>query len=93
MRARCKVSHRRPGSKDTRNVGGTNLKRYYIWVYANKKRLNTTLLDNRLTDGGEVISLMRRPPLTPPERFLMLISVKVLVDLRTIVRLKGLGSF
>jgi hypothetical protein len=22
-------------------------------------------LDNRLTDGGEVVSLMRRPPLTP----------------------------
>jgi hypothetical protein len=24
-------------------------------------------LDNRLTDGGEVVSLMRRPPFTPHE--------------------------
>jgi hypothetical protein len=24
------------------------------------------LLDNRLTDGGKVISLTRRPPFTPP---------------------------
>jgi hypothetical protein len=24
-------------------------------------------LDNRLTDGGKVVSLMRRPPFTPQE--------------------------
>jgi hypothetical protein len=34
-------------------------------------------LDNRLTDGVEVVSLTRRPPsLYPPGRFLVLISVR-----------------
>jgi hypothetical protein len=33
-------------------------------------------LDNRLTDGGEVVSLTRRPPFTPRGRFLVLISVR-----------------
>jgi hypothetical protein len=32
-------------------------------------------LDTRITDGGEVFSLMRRPPFTPG-RFLVLISVR-----------------
>jgi hypothetical protein len=32
-------------------------------------------LDNRLTDGGNVVSLPRRPPFTPG-RFLVLISVR-----------------
>jgi hypothetical protein len=32
-------------------------------------------LDNRLTDGCEIFSLTRRPPL-PPGRFLVLISVR-----------------
>jgi hypothetical protein len=27
----------------------------------------TFSLDNRLTDGGKVVSLMRRPPFTPQE--------------------------
>jgi hypothetical protein len=31
-------------------------------------------LGNQLTDGG--VSLTRRPPFTPPERFLVLISVR-----------------
>jgi hypothetical protein len=30
-----------------------------------QKGLNTTVLDNRLTDGGEVVSLTRLPPFTP----------------------------
>jgi hypothetical protein len=34
------------------------------------------LLDSRLADGGKVVSLTRRPPLTPPRRFLVLVSVK-----------------
>jgi hypothetical protein len=29
-----------------------------------QKRLNTTDLDNRLTDGGEAVSLMCQPPFT-----------------------------
>jgi hypothetical protein len=33
-------------------------------------------LKNRLTDGGEVVILMRLPPFTPPGRFLILISVR-----------------
>jgi hypothetical protein len=38
-------------------------------------------LDNRLTDGGEMVSLTRR-----------LISVRGLVDPRVTVRLEGLGQ-
>jgi hypothetical protein len=30
-----------------------------------QKRLNTTDLDNWLTDGGDVVSLTRRPPFIP----------------------------
>jgi hypothetical protein len=33
-------------------------------------------LDILLTDGGEVVSLTRLPPVTPPGRFLVLISVR-----------------
>jgi hypothetical protein len=33
-------------------------------------------LDKRLTDGGKVVSLTRRPRFTPPGRFLVLISVR-----------------
>jgi hypothetical protein len=39
-------------------------------------------LDNRLTDGGKALSLTRRPPFTPPGRFLVLISVRGWVDLQ-----------
>jgi hypothetical protein len=33
--------------------------------YMKHKRLRTTVVDNRLTDGSEVFSLMRQPPFTP----------------------------
>jgi hypothetical protein len=37
----------------------------------------TFSLDNRLTDGGKVVSLTRRQPFTPPPgRFLVHVSVK-----------------
>jgi hypothetical protein len=39
-----------------------------------KKRLNTTVLENRLTDGGEAVSFTLRPacrPL-PPGRFVVI---------------------
>jgi hypothetical protein len=53
----------------------------------------TFSLDNRLTDGGKVASLTRRPPFPPdPGRFLVLISVRGWVDSRAIMRLEGLGK-
>jgi hypothetical protein len=56
-------------------------------------RVNTCLVcPDRLTDGVEVVSLTRRPPFTPPGRFLVLISVRGWVDPRAIVRLEGLGQ-
>jgi hypothetical protein len=48
-------------------------------------------LDNRLTDGGEVVSPMHRPPVTPrmiPGTH----SVRGSVDPMAIVRLEGLGQ-
>jgi hypothetical protein len=50
-------------------------------------------LNNQLTDGGEVVSLTRRPSFTPPGRFLVLISARDLVESRATVRLEGLGQF
>jgi hypothetical protein len=44
--------------------------RYFTYPW-----LNTTVLDNRLTDGGEVVSPTLRPPFTPGI-FLVLISVR-----------------
>jgi hypothetical protein len=49
-------------------------------------------LDNRLTDGGKVVILTRRPPFTP-QKFLVLISVRGLVDLHAIVGLEGLDKW
>jgi hypothetical protein len=48
-------------------------------------------LDNRLTDSGEVVSLMRRPPFAPG-RFLALICVRSWVDPGATVRLERLGQ-
>jgi hypothetical protein len=50
------------------------------------------LLDSRLRDGGEVISLKQLTKFYPPGRFLVLISVKGWVDSKAIVRLEGLGQ-
>jgi hypothetical protein len=78
----------------------------YIYIYEKGKAIPVTgrggpydcetsglphFLDNRLTDGGEVVSLTRRPPL-PTGKFLVLISVRGSVDLRVIVRLEELDQ-
>jgi hypothetical protein len=55
-------------------------------------RLKTTALDNQLTDGGEVVSLKRRLRFTPPERFLVLISIKGWVNPRAIAQLEELNQ-
>jgi hypothetical protein len=55
--------------------------------------LKKTVLDNWLTDGGEVVSLMTlRPSPHPPRRFLILISVRDLDDPRAVIWLEGLGQ-
>jgi hypothetical protein len=48
-------------------------------------------LYSRLTDGGEVVSLTRRPPFTPRKIF-VLISVRGYVDSRAIVRMERLSQ-
>jgi hypothetical protein len=51
---------------------------------------------SRLTDGGEVVSLTRRPPLYPTDKFiylfLLLISVRDIVDLGAVLEPEGLGQ-
>jgi hypothetical protein len=49
-------------------------------------------LDNRLTDGGEVVSLTRRPRFTPQEDSLALIYVRGRVNITAMVWLEGLGK-
>jgi hypothetical protein len=48
-------------------------------------------LDIRLTDGGKVVSLIRRPPFTP-RMILGTHFCKGCVDPRAIMRLEGLGQ-
>jgi hypothetical protein len=47
-------------------------------------------IGSQLTDDGEVVSFTRRPPFTPPGRFLVLISVRGRVDSMAILRLEEL---
>jgi hypothetical protein len=49
-------------------------------------------IDNQLTDGGKVVSLMLRPCSTPQKHFLVLISVRDRVNPRTTVWVEGLGK-
>jgi hypothetical protein len=48
-------------------------------------------LDNRLTDGGEAVSLMYRPRFTHPGKFLVLIPVRGWINPWDIVR-QGYGN-
>jgi hypothetical protein len=46
--------------------GATEVNENQKWA-TSKKRLRTTVLDNRLPDSSEVVSPTRRPPFTPQE--------------------------
>jgi hypothetical protein len=82
-----KVSHTKTSSLKGRAI--------FVTGHGGPKSYDTLrlphFLDNRLTDGGEVVTLTRCRPL-PPGRFLVLISDRGWVDPRAIVRLKGLGQ-
>jgi hypothetical protein len=49
-------------------------------------------LENRLTDGSEIVSLTRRPRFNPQKYSLVLISVRGWVNPRVIVLLEWLGN-
>jgi hypothetical protein len=51
-----------------------------------------TLSNKRLTDGGKVVSITRRPPFTPQEDSWYSFLLRGRVDSRAIVRLEGLGQ-
>jgi hypothetical protein len=46
-------------------------------------------LDNRLTDGGKIVSFTGRSSFNPTGRFMLLIYVRVWVDPRGIVPMEG----
>jgi hypothetical protein len=50
-------------------------------------------LDSQQTDGGEDVSLTRRPPYNPAGSFVMLISLRGSVGPGTRARLEALGQF
>jgi hypothetical protein len=50
------------------------------------------VVENRLTDGSEVVSLTRRPCSAPQKHFLVLISVRGRVNPRTVVPMEGFGK-
>jgi hypothetical protein len=58
--------------------------------YGREKWLGTAGLDSRLTDGCEVVSLMRRPSLNPG-RLLVPSSVSCRADPRVMLRPEALG--
>jgi hypothetical protein len=49
-------------------------------------------LDNRLTDGGEVVSITHRPPFNSQEDSWYSFLLRGTVDPRAMVRLEGLGQ-
>jgi hypothetical protein len=53
----------------------------------------THFLDNRLTGGGEVVSLTRWPRFTPRKIVQILISVRARVNPRAMVWREGVGKF
>jgi hypothetical protein len=60
--------------------------------YGCEKLRLSNFLDNRLTDGGEAVSLMRRPPFTPQEDSWYSFPLEAESTPGPIVRLKGLGQ-
>jgi hypothetical protein len=73
-----------------RGGGATEQNESQEWAMS-KNRLRTTVLDNRLTDGGEVVNLKCWPPFTPQGDSWFWFQLEA-IDLRTTVWLEGLSQ-
>jgi hypothetical protein len=71
-------------------------KKVFLWLAVEAHRVETSrlphFLDNRLTDGGEIVRLTRRPPFTPQKDFWHSFLLEAESIPRVIMRVEGLGQ-